>query len=186
MNAKLNQDRAEEHTQGCPEPDGDEALTPDEVLAWTGLLHASSALTRQLDLELRREHGLSVSEWEVLFLLGRAAGGRARMSELARDTLISQGGITHLVGRLEKSGLARKEPDAQDRRVHRVALTGEGRARLETATRTHFAGVREHFLRHFSERELSLLTGFWERLLPGHAETAFGPAGDPRETAGQP
>ena len=75
MNAKLNQGRADDHTQGRPEPDGDEALTPDEVLAWTGLLHASSALTRRLDLELRREHGLSVSEWEVLFLLGRAAGG---------------------------------------------------------------------------------------------------------------
>ena len=108
------------------------------------------------------------------------------MSGLARDTLISQGGITHLVGRLEKSGLARKEPDARDRRVNRVALTGEGRARLAAATRTHFAGVREHFFRHFSERELSLLAGFWERLLPGHAETALGPAGDPREAVGQP
>lgn len=183
MSAKVNQGRAEEHL----EPG---ALTPDEVLAWTGLLHASSTLTRRLDLELRRGHGLSVSEWEVLFLLGRAAGGRARMSELAGDTLLSQGGITHLVGRLEEQGLARKEPDTQDRRVHRAALTEEGRARLEAATRTHFAGVREHFFRHFSERELSLLAGFWERLLPGHAGTAFGLSGDPREAArgteGQP
>lgn len=165
-------------------------LAPEEVLAWTGLLHASSTLTRRLDLELRREHGLSVSEWEVLFLLGRAAGGRARMSDLAGDTLLSQGGITHLVGRLEKQGLARKEPDAQDRRVHRVALTENGRARLEAATRTHFAGVREYFSGRFSEEELSLLAGFWERLLPDHAETVFGRSGDPRETArgteGQP
>lgn len=183
MNAKVNQGRAEER----PEPG---VLTPDEVLAWTGLLHASSTLTRRLDLELRREHGLSVSEWEVLFLLGRSTGGRARMSELARDTLLSQGGITHLVGRLEEQGLARKEPDTQDRRVHRAALTEEGRARLEAATMTHFAGVREHFSGRFSEEELSLLAGFWERLLPGHAETAFGRSGDPREAArgteGQP
>lgn len=179
LNAKVNQGRAEGH----PEP---VELTPDEVLAWTGLLHASSTLTRRLDLELRREHGLSVSEWEVLFLLGRVAGGRARMSEIAGETLLSQGAITHLVRRLEKQGLARKEPDAQDRRVHRVALTEDGRARLEAATRTHFAGVREHFSGRFSERELSLLAGFWERLLPGHAETAFGPSGDPRGTEGQP
>lgn len=161
-------------------------LTPEEVLAWTGLLRTSSTLTRRLDLELRREHGLSVSEWEVLFLLGRAAGGRARMSELAQETLLSQGGITHLVGRLERGGLASKEPDADDRRVHRVALTEEGRVRLEDATRTHFAGVREQFSRRFSEEELSLLAGFWERLLPGHAETAFGRSGDPRETTGRP
>ena len=158
--------------------------TPEEVLAWTGLLRVSSTLTRRLDLELRRDHDLSVSEWEVLFLVGRA-GGRARMSGLAREALLSQGGVTHLVGRLEKQGLARKEPDAEDRRVHRVALTGEGRVRLEAATRTHFAGVREHFYRHFSEGELSLLAGFWERLLPGHAAIAFGPSGDPREATGQ-
>lgn len=174
MNAKVNQGHAEPGR-----------LSSEEVLAWTGLLHASSVLTRRLDLELQREHGLSISEWEVLFLLGREPGGRARMSGLARDTLLSQGGITHLVGRLEKNGLARKEPDAQDRRVHRAAMTEEGRARLEAATRTHFAGIREHFSRHFSERELSLLAGFWERLLPGHAEAVSGRPGDPQETAGQ-
>lgn len=178
MNAKANQGQAEGHLQSVEQ-------TPDEVLAWTGLLSVSSTLARRLDLELRREHGLSVSEWEVLFLLGREAGGRARMSHLARDTLLTQGGITHLVGRLEKRGLARKEPDAEDRRVHRAALTGEGRARLEAATRTHFAGVREHFYRHFSERELSLLAGFWERLLPDLAETVFGRGKDPREGAGE-
>ena len=175
MNAKVN--------QGRTEPGG---LAPDEVLAWTGLLHASSALTRRLDLNLRREHGLSLSEWEVLFLLNREAGGRAHMSGLARETLLSQGGITHLVGRLEGASLVRKEPDEQDRRVNRVVLTEKGRARFEVAARTHFAGVREHFSRHFSERELSLLAEFWERLLPGRVETAFGPAGDPREAAGQP
>ena len=178
MNIKVNQGP----TEGPPEP---VEQTPEEVLAWTGLLRVSSTLTSRLDLELRREHGLSVSEWEVLFLVGRA-GGRARMSELARDALLSQGAITHLVGRLEKRGLARKEPDAEDRRVTRVALTGEGRTRLEAATRTHFAGVREHFYRHFSEREIALLAGFWERLLPDHAETAFGRGGDPRGGAGHP
>ena len=171
MNTKANQGQADG-------PPGLVEQTTDEVLAWTGLLRVSSTLTRRLDLELRREHGISVSEWEVLFLVGRA-GGRARMSELAREALLSQGAITHLVGRLEKTGLACKEPDARDRRVTRVALTGEGRARLEAATRTHIAGVREHFYRHFSARELSLLAGFWERLLPGGSEKVLGRSGDP-------
>ncbi len=177
LNAKVNQGQAGECSEAVE-------LFPDEVLAWTGMLRVSGALTRRLDVELRRGHDLSLSEWEVLFLVGRA-GGRVRMSELARETLLSQGAITHLVGRLEKVGLARKEPDARDRRVNRVALTGEGRTRLEAATKTHFAGVREHFTGRFSEEELSLLAGFWERLLPDHAEAAFGRAGDPRETAGQ-
>ena len=183
MNTKANQGHPEEHPQPVEQTPVEQ--TPEEVLAWTGLLRVSSTFTRRLDLELRREHGLSVSEWEVLFLIGRA-GERARMSELAREALLTQGGITHLVGRLEKRGLARKELDEEDRRVQRAALTEEGRATLEAATKTHVAGVRKHFYRHFSERELTLLAGFWERLLPDHAEIAFGMNGGPRESAGHP
>jgi hypothetical protein len=40
---------------------------------------------------------------------------------------------------------------------------------LATARPTHLDGVRERFLRHFSEDEMRLLAGMWERVLPGSA-----------------
>ena len=45
----------------------------------------------------------------------------------------------------------------------------EGEAMLAKARPTHLAGVRERFLRHFSEDELKQLATYWERVKPGAA-----------------
>ena len=50
-------------------------------------------------------------------------------------------------------------------------LTDKGAELLATARPTHLDGVRERFLRHFSEDELLQLASFWERVLPGSAAT---------------
>jgi len=49
-------------------------------------------------------------------------------------------------------------------------LTAEGQELLARARPTHLAGVRERFVRHFSEEELRTLAEFWERVLPGSAD----------------
>jgi hypothetical protein len=48
-------------------------------------------------------------------------------------------------------------------------LTDKGATLLGTARPTHLDGVRERFLRHFSEDEMRLLAELWERVLPGSA-----------------
>jgi hypothetical protein len=48
-------------------------------------------------------------------------------------------------------------------------LTEKGAQVLATARPTHLDGVRERFLRHFSEDELTTLAVMWERVLPGAA-----------------
>jgi DNA-binding MarR family transcriptional regulator len=49
-------------------------------------------------------------------------------------------------------------------------LTEAGEALLARARATHLDGVRERFLRQFSEAELRQLAGFWNRVLPGSAD----------------
>src|SRR4051812_5903890 len=123
-------------------------LDETELGAWRGFLRAHAALVRQLDAELQAAHGLSLSSYEVLLLLASAPQRRQRMSELANATLITLGGVTRLVDRLERDGLVRRERCASDARGIEAVLTDEGLQRLRAAAPTHRAGIRERFLAH--------------------------------------
>ena len=51
------------------------ALRTEELRAWRGMLQVHAAVTRALDADLRAEHGLALSSYEVLMLLGEAWDG---------------------------------------------------------------------------------------------------------------
>jgi DNA-binding MarR family transcriptional regulator len=144
-------------------------LTPTELGAWRGMLRAHASLTKALDAELLREHGLPLSSYEVLLFLADSREGRLRMSELADGVLLSRSGLTRLVDRMEREGLLRRERCEEDARGFLATITPTGRELFRRARRTHLDGVRERFLQHFSEEELRVLAGFWERVAPGAA-----------------
>ena len=146
-------------------------LTGTELGAWRGLLRVHAALVRELDAELDAAHDLPLSSYDVLIYLQAAPGKRLRMAELADSVLLSRSGVTRLVDRLEREGLIVRDNCASDGRGLYAVLTDEGEAMLARARPTHLAGVRERFLRHFSEAELRELAGYWERVKPGAAET---------------
>lgn len=141
-------------------------LSELELDAWRGLLRAHASLVKALDAELEQSHGLPLSSYEVLLMLEHAADNRMRMCELAESVLLSRSGLTRLVDRLEREQLVCRVRACDDARGAYAELTPTGRAKLEQAAATHIAGVREHFLRHFSDAELAMLGTFWERVLP--------------------
>ena len=148
-----------------------EELTGTELGAWRGLLRVHAALVRELDAELDAAHDLPLSSYDVLIYLQAAPDRRLRMAELADSVLLSRSGVTRLVDRLEREGLLVRDTCVDDGRGLYAVLTAQGEALLERARPTHLEGVRERFLRHFSEAELETLAGFWERVLPGSVET---------------
>ena len=139
-------------------------LDSDELAAWRGMLRAYSAMTKALDAELVREHGLPLSSYEVLLYLADSPDGQLRMSELADSVLLSRSGLTRLVDRLERDGLLRRERCKQDARGWFAAITDDGRELFGRARRTHLDGVRRLFLSHFSRDELRSLGSLWQRL----------------------
>ena len=60
------------------------------------------------------------------FTLYRAKGRRLRAGALARQVTLSRTGLTRLIDRLDREGLVKREPAAEDRRGSYVALTGAG------------------------------------------------------------
>jgi DNA-binding MarR family transcriptional regulator len=144
-------------------------LTPEELGAWRCLLRVHARMTKALDAELVREHGLPLSSYEVLLFLADAPEGRLRMSELADGVLLSRSGLTRLVDRMEREGLLRRERCEDDARGYNAAITPKGRELFQLARHTHLDGVRERFLSRLSPEDLSALAQAWEKVAPGAA-----------------
>lgn len=80
--------------------------------------------------------GLDRGEFDVISTLRRSGQPyRLTPTELYTSLMISSGGLTHRLIRLEKAGLIRREPSPEDGRSLLVCLTEEGRGRAEAAFR---------------------------------------------------
>lgn len=77
--------------------------------------------------------------WFDLLAPLRRAGAPYELSptELMRATMVSSGGITKRLDRLEAAGLVERRPDPGDRRGTRVRLTRTGKATIDAAIETH-------------------------------------------------
>jgi DNA-binding MarR family transcriptional regulator len=139
-------------------------LDRGELSAWRGFLRAHSNLTRALDAELLERHGISLTAYEVLLYLADSPTGRLRMSELADSVLLSRSGLTRLIDRLERDGLAEREDCEADARGLNAVITPRGRRRFEAARKTHLSGVRARYLDLLSRAEQRALSDLWRRL----------------------
>jgi DNA-binding MarR family transcriptional regulator len=106
------------------------------VEAWRDLLERHARLTCALERRLQDEHGLGVSEYEVLERLAAADKPERRMQELAAAVHLSQSALSRVVGRLEADGLVTRGMCAEDRRGIFACLTPSGRERYEAARPT--------------------------------------------------
>jgi DNA-binding MarR family transcriptional regulator len=116
--------------------------TPDSALVetWRGVAQCHAKVSASLEKALEREHGIGLSEFEVLERLAtcECADGR-RMQDLAEAVCLSQSALSRLIGRLETAGLVHRAMCAADRRGIYAHITDEGRARWEAARPTHRA-----------------------------------------------
>ena len=135
-----------------------------EVEAFAGLLRTHAATTRRFNAQLVAEHGLTLSDYEVLLRLARAPERRMRRVDLSQQVLLTPSGITRLLSRLEDCGLVRRASCASDARVTYAELTDEGLEKLHDASETHVSGIRELFAEHFTASELDSLRELLWRL----------------------
>jgi len=87
-------------------------------------------------------HGLSLGQFDILATLRRQPDGRLTPTQLMRSVMLSSGGMTNRLDRLEEAGWIRREPDPDDRRGVVVGLTRKGRELIDAATATRFAEAK--------------------------------------------
>lgn len=147
------------------------------------ILRLEGVILRACNVVLAR-HGLRYPAYAVLATL-RVSGRPFRMSpsHLKDTLLLTSGGTSNLLARLEKRGWIRRSDNPTDGRGVIVELTPAGRKLADRAMKDH-AEIERQLVRMFSPREQKLLAQMLSRMLvlngasgmtlPAEEETAIG------------
>ena len=141
-----------------------EPFTPLEQDSWGGLIWAYSRMMGFIEKDLQDKFQITHPEFEVLLRLNWAPGQKARIQDLASDSVLTRSGVSRLVDRLEKAGFVTKEIAPEDRRGAYAVLTVHGRDHFERALQAHVLIVKSYFLERFAEQELAQMAAFWKRI----------------------
>lgn len=134
-------------------------VSPLEVF---GRLHRSFLLYRAAINTQFDKVGTTEPGFDVLAALRRAEPNfTLTAGELAEQTLVTTGGLTLRVNRLEKEGLVTRHRDTGDQRVVHVRLTATGLRTIERAAEAHYANLNRllHDMTPDEISELATLLG---------------------------
>jgi DNA-binding MarR family transcriptional regulator len=148
-------------------------LGDDRWLAWYAQAKMNSRLIERLSDEMERQTGLPAAWLDVLANL---KAGPVRMNELADELILSRGGATRLVARMEEAGLVERETPPTDRRATFAVITAKGVETLERALPVHLELVEQAFSRHLAPEEAEVVLRVAAKVCEAH--------GWPAKTAG--
>ncbi len=103
----------------------------------------SQVISRDHLLPFFAEHGLQAGEFDLLATLRRSGEPYALMpTALYESAMISSGGMTSRIDRLEKAGLIERRKHPSDRRGVLVALTPAGFELIDGVMAAHVANLQ--------------------------------------------
>ncbi|MFW0793444.1 MarR family transcriptional regulator [Gordonia sp. CPCC 205515] len=147
-----------------------------------GRLHRSFLVYRARIAETFEHYNITESGFDVLACLRRSVPDhRLTAGELAEQTLVTTGGLTLRVKRLEEAGLVTRSRDATDARVVYVKLTPEGAALVDRIADDHFAKL-QIMLDGLSDVDATELTQLLGRLEDSARSAVLGDGMDPGQS----
>lgn len=115
-------------------------LDPSPMVPIGRLMQAARLIQRDHLQPVFARFGLGPGEFDVLASLRRSGDPyRLTPTALYSQLMITSGAMTNRIDRLEKAGLVERLPDPGDRRGTLVALTAEGKDRVDAAVSVHVA-----------------------------------------------
>ncbi|MGC4960884.1 MarR family winged helix-turn-helix transcriptional regulator [Gordonia sp. DT101] len=147
-----------------------------------GRLHRSFLVYKARIASTFEEHNITDSGFDVLACLRRAVPDhRLTAGELAELTLVTTGGLSLRVRRLEDAGLVTRTRDSDDARVVYVELTPSGAELVDQVADEHFAKLTS-MLAEFADRDAATLARLLGRLEESARSAHLGDGLDPGET----
>lgn len=105
----------------------------DGMAVVTSIMRAQQLMLGRVESALK-PFGLSFARYEMLALLSFTRGGALPMASASARLQVHPTSVTNTVDRLERDGLARREPHPTDGRATLVVITDAGRALVADAT----------------------------------------------------
>lgn len=129
-----------------------------------GRLHRSYLRYQTAISTVFEKYDINMASFDVLAAL-RRSGPPYRMTsgQLSQSALVTTGGITLRVDRLEQAGLVVRERDEDDRRIVYACLTPKGLQLIDETAAEHF-GNEKQMLGDLSEREQTQLAKLLQKL----------------------
>jgi DNA-binding MarR family transcriptional regulator len=148
-------------------------LDADQQHVWRAFLLGTTLLTDRIDEDLRRLHGISAVEYEILVRLSEA-DGQLRMARLAAALAHSRSRVTHTVKRMESAGLVQRTDSPDDGRGVIAQLTAKGAKLLADAAPDHVETVRQYLFDLVDPADLAamgrVMDAVSDRLISEHPE----------------
>lgn len=94
-----------------------------------------------------------------------------RMSEIASRLVLSPGGATKVIDRLEKMGYVTRSPDPNDRRATVVEITAAGREAMTRNREIIDTGLRAVWADHVTDEEAQLIVEVMDRVAHARKST---------------
>lgn len=131
----------------------------------TGRIIRLGALYQQAFGESSKTVGLDNADFGILAALRRAGVEHpVTPTDLARRRMMTSGGMTAALDRLERRGLVERLPNPADRRGSLVRLTDDGRQAIERAVDLQ-VDVERKLVDPLTAKEVDQLVGLLRRLL---------------------
>jgi len=137
-------------------------------MAATHMLHAVFQMKATIESRVQEQAGLLLADNEALLNLSHADKA-LRMTDLAKCLILSKGGTTKVVDRLEAIGLVQRLQDPSDRRALLVEITPEGREMLTVIRPIVDEAIRDYWGQHLNDDEASVVLGVADRIINANA-----------------
>ncbi len=128
----------------------------------SNLFRASAAIRRHMEAKVLADDRLSWTSFVVLWVLW--VWGELESRDLAAAVGISRPTTTGVVTTLERRRLVRRQRSADDGRMVRVSLTGQGRRKIE-ALFPRFNQEEQALTAHLSPEEQEAMAGLLRSML---------------------
>ncbi len=138
----------------------DDPETATALKLWLTMSRAYQSAAELSRMDLARQQ-LNPAEFAIVEALYHK--GPLLLGDVQRKVLLSSGGTTFLVDRLEKRGLVERQSCPNDRRARYAALTKDGQAMMKKVFPVHAKAMKEA-MAGLSGAEQKVMTGLLKRL----------------------
>jgi len=111
----------------------------------------AKAFQKSFDIELRKNAGVSLSQWRVVGALVIQPG--LTQKEIADKVGIEGATLVPIIDKMEKEGLLKRKPDSNDRRVNRIYLTQKADSLWESMVECALK-IRKSSTKNISENDI--------------------------------
>lgn len=136
------------------------------IALWARFVRVGQAVLAAVEGDLKGQGFPPLAWYDALLELRRADPQGLRPLALQRAMLLAQYNVSRLVDRLERAGLVRCGPCAEDARGQVVHVTEKGRGLLDAMWPAYRATIMAHFATRLEPGDAEALAAILERLRP--------------------